>query len=122
MVSKPTVVLALQPPLVLARVIEVSSPHGVSPVTPLDLPEAQELATRLMEHKVASLQTYLRVQAVQPAAVLVAKELGRITGVVGMLFLRQAAVDQLLAGEFDALDPDTALLTQEGECPVAAYA
>ena len=122
MASTPTVVLATQPPLILARVIEVSSSHGVSPVTAADLPEAQELATRLMEHKVATLETYLRVQAVQPASVLVAQGLGRITGVIGVLFLRQAAVDQLLEGAFDALDPDTALLTEEGERPVAAYA
>jgi hypothetical protein len=122
MTNKPKVYLAPQPPLVLSKVIEVSSPHGVSPVKTEDLPEAQELATRLMEHKVASLETYLRVQTVQPAAVLVAKEAGVITGVVGMLFLRQAAVDQILAGEFDALDPATELLTVEGEAPKALYA
>lgn len=122
MASKPTVVLMSQPPLVLARVIEVSSPYGISPVSAEDLPQAQDLATRLMEHKVASLETYLRVQAVQPASVLVSKEEGRLTGVVGMLFLRQAGVDQILEGAFDALDPDSDLLTHEGECPIALYA
>ena len=122
MTHRPTVVFSTQPPLVLARVIEVSSPHGIAPVTPEDLPEAQDLATRLMEHKVASLETYLRVQTVQPAAVLISKEAGRITGVVGMLFLRQAGADQFLDGVFDALEPDSDLLTQEGESPVALYA
>jgi len=122
MSDKPKVYLAPQPPLVLSRVIAVSSPHGVAPATSADLPEAQALATRLMEHKVASLETYLRVQRVQPAAVMVAKEAGRITGVVGMLFLRPAGVDQILDGVFDALDPPTEVLTAEGECPVALYA
>jgi hypothetical protein len=118
----PRVGLAPQPPLRIAEVIAVSAPFGATPAKAGDLPEAQALATRLMEHKVASLETYLRVQAIQPAAVLVAKEAGRVTGVAGLLFLRRAGVDQILAGEFDALDPADDLLTHEGECPVALYA
>jgi hypothetical protein len=118
----PGVVLASQPPLRIADVIAVSAPFGATPATADDLPAAQELATRLMAHKVASLDTYLRVQRIQPAAVLVAKESGQVTGVAGMLFLRRAAVDQFLAGTFDALDPADDLLTHEGECPVALYA
>lgn len=119
---RPKVYLAPQPPLVLSRIIAVSAPHGATPAKAEDLPEAQALATRLMEHKVASLETYLRVQEVQPAAVLVARDEGRIAGVVGMLFLRQAGVDQILEGRFDALDPPTEVLTPEGESPVALYA
>lgn len=119
---RPSVHLAPQPPLVLSRVIEVSSPHGAVPAAPEDLAPAQALATLLMEHKVASLETYLRVQKVQPAAVLVAKDEGRIAGVVGLLFLRPAGVEQILDGVFDALDPPTELLTAEGERPAALYA
>jgi hypothetical protein len=119
---RPSVYLAPQPPLVLSRVIEVSAPHGAIPATADDLPEAQDLATRLMEHKVASLETYLRVQQVQPAAVLVSRDEGRIAGVVGMLFLRPAGVEQILDGVFDALDPPTEVLTAEGESPAALYA
>lgn len=119
---RPTVYLAPQPPLLLSRVIAVSAPHGAVPARPEDLEEAQELATRLMEHKVASLETYLRVQQVQPAAVLVARDEGRIAGVVGVLFLRPAGVEQILDGVFDALDPPTEVLTAEGECPAALYA
>lgn len=122
MSSKPMVLLPPQPPLLLQRIFDVTAPHGITPVAAQDLPEAQELAARLMAHKVASLETYLRVQVVQPAAVLICKEEGRITGVTGMLFLRQAAVDQFIEGEFDALDPADELLTREGESPVAAYA
>ncbi len=122
MAAKPTASLRLQPPLILARLIAVSAPFGVVPATPDDLPQAQTLASRLMGHKVASLGTYLRVQSVQPAAVLVSKAQGQVTGVMGILFLRQEAVDQLLDGVFDALDPDINLLTVEGETPVAAYA
>ncbi|MBS0410677.1 MAG: hypothetical protein JSR86_12240 [Proteobacteria bacterium] len=118
----PDVFLAPQPLLRIADVIAVSSPFGVAPADPRDLVEAQDLATRLMEHKVASLETYLRVQVIQPAAVLVAKEAGRVTGVAGMLFLRRAGVEQILAGAFDALDPADELLTHEGESPVALYA
>lgn len=122
MLPRPTVLLAPQPALELSRVIAVSAPHGATPATAEDLPEAQALATRLMEHKVASLETYLRVQEVQPAAVLVARDQGRIAGVVGMLFLRPAGVEQILDGVFDALDPPTEVLTAEGECPAALYA
>ena len=119
---RPEVTLAPQPPLLITEVIAASSPFGVAPASVDDLLEAQDLATRLMEHKVASLETYLRVQAIQPAAVLVAREAGHVTGVAGMLFLRQAGVDQILDGVFDALDPADDLLTAEGEHPVALYA
>lgn len=121
-VRPPKVMLAPQPPLRIAEVIAAAAPFGATPAEAGDLPHAQDLATRLMAHKVASLETYLRVQRIQPAAVLVAKEAGRVTGVAGMLFLRQAAVDQFLAGAFDALDPADDLLTPEGESPAALYA
>lgn len=105
----------------MADVIGIGARFSVSVATAEDLPEAQALAARLMAHKVADLDVYLRVQSIQPVAVMVAKEEGRITAVTAMLFLRAAAVDQFAADAFDALDPDGALLTVEGESPAAVY-
>ncbi|HWA64006.1 MAG TPA: hypothetical protein VG939_21720 [Caulobacteraceae bacterium] len=117
-----SITLLPQPRLNLRAVIEVASVHNVAPVQRRDLPSMRDLAERLMDHKVASLATYRAVQSVQPCSLLVYKEEGRVTGVIGMLFLRAAAVEQLVAGEFDALDPALELLTAEDEAPVAAYA
>ncbi|SRR5258706_7867909 len=122
MAATPSVLLIRQPHLRLARVLQVTSAFGIAPPAAAELEEARALASRLMSHKVATMDTYFRVLAVQPAAVLVFKEGGQVTGVTGQLFLNRRAVDQLLQGEFDALDPDPSLLTTEGQRPVAAYA
>ncbi|MGA0599486.1 hypothetical protein ACO2Q3_02130 [Caulobacter sp. KR2-114] len=121
MAGQPTILLPPQPPLRLADILRVTTPHGVALAAAQDLPEAQALAARLMAHKVAELDVYLRVQAVQPAAVMIAKEEGRITAVTAMLFLRPAAVDQFAQDAFEALDPANDLLTVEGESPAAVY-
>jgi hypothetical protein len=121
MTTVPSVVLLPQPALRLKSVLEVAAPHKIAPATADDLLETQALAARLMDHKVAALETYLAVMAVQPAALLIHKEEGRVTGVVGMLFLRRSGVNQILRGRFNATEVDVDLLTPEGESPVAIY-
>ena len=119
--TTPSVILLPQPALRLRSVIEVAAPHHLAPAQSDDLVEMRDLAACLMDAKVAELETYLAVQQIQPAALLIHKEDGRITGVVGMLYVRMSAVNQILRGRFNAVAPNTDLLTPEGESPAALY-
>jgi len=104
-----------------AAIVSIATELGlVAPATD-EMPQARDLAAELMRHEVVSVETLLAVQAVQPTATLVFKEDGRITGVSGQLLFRQAAVTQLYAGAFDAVDVDTRLLSRAGERPAAGY-
>lgn len=116
------VVLPAQPILRFDAVASLAASHGIVPASADDLPEMRDLAERLMNHKVASMEAYVAVQAVQPPAILVYREDGRMTGVFGRLFLREEGVRQLLDDRFDALDVDCDLLSREGERPAAMYA
>jgi hypothetical protein len=117
----PSVLLVRQPPLRAAAILASTAEIGLAPPTHGELAEARVLAARLMGHEVASLETFLAAMAVQPTAVLVFKEEGRVTGVVAQILVNRRAVDQIVAGRLDALNLDPALLTMEGRRPVASY-
>jgi len=101
--------------------LSVVAEYRCAPPNLSELIEARTLATRLMDHEVAPLDTYRRALAVQPSAVIVFKQDGRVTGLFGALMLKAPALDLVLEGRFDALAPDTDLLTRDGERPAFAY-
>lgn len=83
---------------------------------------ARDLAATLMGQEVVSVSTLRAVQAIQPAATLVFREEGRITGVFGQLLLRPSAIGPIFEGRFDALDVDTDYLSRAGELVGLGYA
>jgi hypothetical protein len=110
-----------QPILRCARVLALAAARGCAAPNTEELVEARDLATRLMDHEVAALEVYLAVQAVQPSAVLIFKQEGRVTGVFGALFLNETAGRRILERRFNALAPDPSLLTRDGEHPALVY-
>jgi hypothetical protein len=115
------VLILPQRPLCMQALVEAADAMGVSPPRLDELDEIRAFASRLIAHKVASRAAYAGALAVQPFALLVCREAGRIAGVMGQLFLRRQGVEAVLAGCFDGVDLDPALLTHEGERPIAGY-
>jgi hypothetical protein len=86
-----------------------------------EMPMARDLAATLMRQEVVSVPTLRAVQAVQPAATLVFREDGIITGVCGQLLFRPSAVSAIFAGTFDAMEVDTQYLSRPGEIVALGY-
>jgi len=91
------------------------------PPSLVELEAARELAGRLMKHEVAPLESYLAVMSIQPAAIMVFKERGRVTGVISALFLKECCLAPILDGSFDAVSPGAEQLSAEGEAPALLY-
>ena len=102
--------------------LAIGREFGMAPPTEAELPEARDLAQKLMDHKVVGIETLVAVLAIQPASSLVYKEDGRITGVSGQLMLTPEAFRVMLAGQFDATDVDTRLLARDGDLVLSATA
>ncbi|HZZ34974.1 MAG TPA: hypothetical protein VFE03_04555 [Caulobacteraceae bacterium] len=106
---------------VTRQILELASGHGMAPIGPGEFAGVGDMAARLMNHTVASPETFIAVQQIQPASSLAFQEDGAITGVFGALLLRAAAVRQLMAGVFDGVDVDLELLSRGAEVPAIAY-
>jgi hypothetical protein len=104
-----------------ASMLAIGREFGMAPPTKSELPEARALASALMEHEVVDASVLTAVLDIQPAATLVYKEDGRITGLSGQLILTARAWAPLLAGEFDALVVDPGLLAREGQLVALGY-
>src|SRR5579863_5150040 len=83
------------------RVIDFCLGHGFEMPHPDDFEAIEAMAERLMSHKVTPAHVFRQVQAVQPCSSFCYREDGAITGLIGVLLLRQPAVGQLLSGAFD---------------------
>jgi len=114
----PAAVSRLDPEAMIA----VARDAGMTPPSEDEIPIARGLASDLMKHEVVSVATLLAVRAIQPAAMLVFKEGGVVTGVFGQLLLRPAAVRPIFDGCFDALDVDVDHLSRPGELAALGYA
>jgi hypothetical protein len=77
---------------------------GFGPAGP-DAPAALALAARLMGCRVACPEAVAAVVALQPAAALVLRRLGRPIAVVATLLLRQDQGAAVVSGTFDGLSP-----------------
>jgi hypothetical protein len=104
-----------------AGMLAIGHELGMSPPTAAELPEARALASTLMNHEVVGISVLAAVLEIQPAATLVYREDGRITGVSGQLILTARAWGPLRAGEFDALIVDPNFLAREGERIALGY-
>jgi hypothetical protein len=95
--------------------LAVAAIAGMEAARNEDMPAARELASTLMGQEVVSIPILEAVQAIQPAATLIFREEGKITGVWGQLMLRPSAIEPFFDGRFDALDLDTDYLARPGE-------
>lgn len=103
-------------------VLELARQFGFGPVQPEEFPEVRAMASRLMNYEVSRCDTFEAVQSVQAGSSLCFREDGAITGIMGVLLLRPAAVAQLMEGRFDGADVDIDLLSRGGETPAIGYA
>ena len=103
------------------EVLQLGAQYGFRTAEHDDFDVVHEMAGRLMEHKVTSVATFRAVQAVQPWASCCYWENGIITGLMGLLLLRDEAVTQLMDGTFDGLEVDTTLLSRGREPPAMGY-
>jgi hypothetical protein len=71
--------------------------------------------------EVASVATFLAVLRLQPAACLALKDGGDLTALAAAMWLRPAAVAQIMEGRFDATCFDLELLSRAEEIPAAGY-
>ncbi|HEY1752760.1 MAG TPA: hypothetical protein VGG29_15995, partial [Caulobacteraceae bacterium] len=101
--------------------LQAAATIGMIKPTLEDHRAAQALAERLMNHKVVGIETLRAVQAVQPAASLVFKEAGVVTGVAGQLMLRRSAIAAFFEDRFSATDVDLDLLSRDGEMIAVGY-
>ena len=104
-----------------AGMLAIGRDFGMAPPSEAELSEARTLASTLMDHEVVGARVLATVLRIQPAATLVYKEDGRITGVSGQLILTERAWAPLLDGDFDALVVDPAFLAREGERVALGY-
>jgi hypothetical protein len=104
-----------------AEMLAIGREFDMRPPAGEEVEEACELATRLMAHKVVSSEKVREVQLVQPAATLVFKEDGRVTGLSGQLMMRENAIRPLFDGRFDAVDIDVEFLCCDGELIALGY-
>ena len=91
-------------------------------VRPDEFEFVHEMAGRLMRYEVCTADTFRAVQAIQRGSSMCLREDGIITGVFGILLLRQSAVATLLSGAFDGVDIDLDLLSRPEETPAIGYA
>jgi hypothetical protein len=100
----------------------VARDSGMAPADEQEIDVARQLAADLMQHDVVSAETLRAVREIQPAAMLVFREDGKVTGVFGQLVLRPSAIRPIFEGRFDALDVDTEYLSRAGEIAGLGYA
>lgn len=103
------------------EVLRIATRYGFESAGHDDFDVVHDMASRLMEHKVTSIATFRAVQAVQCWASCCYRENGVITGLMGLLLLRDKAVAQMLDGTFDGMEVDTDLLSRGREPAAMGY-
>jgi hypothetical protein len=93
---------------------------GFEPLADAEMAEFRAFASRLMDCEVAPAESFERALRVQPAAVLVRRNLGRICGLAATLLLRAPAEAKLLRGTFNGRRPDDDL-AGPGDAPALYY-
>ena len=102
--------------------LDVAREYGFSPVEAHEFAVVRDMAARLMNHDVSSIETFAAVQTLQPASSLCFREDGAITAIMGVLLLREPAVGPLMTGAFDGVAVQPELLSRGAEVPAIGYA
>ncbi len=101
--------------------LEAGARHDFAPPKPAEITQARTLASKLMDHEVASAETVLSILSIQPASTLVCRERGEVTGLAAVLLLKPEAESALATGEFDGLAPFEPFLARAGEAVTLCY-
>lgn len=86
-----------------------------------DIDTAREFAQRELPGNIAAGEVLEKAILHNPDNVLAFCRNDKIVGIWAMLMLGPVALEQLLLGEFNAIDPDFRFLTPGGDTPVAIY-
>jgi len=103
-----------------AAMLEAGADLGFAPAAG-DAPAALALAARLMNCQVACAASVSAAIALQPAAAMVLRQLGRPVGVVATLLLAEDQRAALISGDFDGLAPRADRLCGPQDAPSIYY-
>lgn len=103
------------------RICEVTSTFGLVLADLDQIRQARAISAALVGEGVAATETFVAVQQITQSSVFVYCEDGAVTGVLGLFFLRQAGLDAIEKGAFDAVNLDLDLVARPGEAPAAGY-
>jgi len=92
------------------------------PATTEQMAEARAFAASLIGENIVTPQTLAWVQDRTGAALFLAREEGRLTGVWAAVLLSQAGLAACHADRFDALDPNPSHVAEKGDPPAGVYA
>jgi hypothetical protein len=93
----------------------------LAPAGETDIDEAREFAAALIGPRIVSSTALKRVHEQTRAGLFLAREEGRLTGVLAFVLLSRAGLEAVWAEAFDACDPASAHMIQAGQEPVALY-
>lgn len=103
------------------RICDVTASFGLVLADLDQIRQARAISAALVGEGVAATETFVAVQQITQSSVFVYCENGAVTGVLGLFFLRQAGLDAIESGTFDAVNLDLDLIARPGEPPAAGY-
>ncbi|KRG75912.1 hypothetical protein ABB28_04580 [Stenotrophomonas chelatiphaga] len=104
-----------------AAILEVAALFHLQQASATDIVDGLELASSRVEAPLASAATFTAVQAVAPAAILVHRPHGRVTGLLATLPLDAEALARLRAGALDTRNPTPSQLLKPHQPAAASY-
>jgi hypothetical protein len=102
--------------------IRLLAPVDLHPADEAECAAGRALAAAKISPHVASVETFVRVQARTGAAVFVQTRDGEVTGVTGMLPLNTDGLREIVEHRFTSKDPPDELLCAPGDDAAAMYA
>lgn len=102
-------------------VLRVADEFGMVEPSLSDLIEAHKTAAALIDENIAAPEDYVRCKEKSGVCALVFKEDGKITGMIALLMLNEIGVEAVVSGDFDARNPDSSHLCNEGEPVFSGY-
>jgi hypothetical protein len=106
-------------------VVAIHATHAtfdIWPAEPDQMVEAREFAAALIGGNIVTPETLARVHECTGAALFLAREEGRLTGVWAAVLLTQAGVRACHDDSFNALDPDPGHVAEKSSEPAGVYA
>jgi len=94
---------------------------GLVPAGDYDIAEARTFAAELIGPNIVTAEALQRVHNRSGAGLFLAREEGRLTGVLAFVLLNAAGLAAVWDQTFNAVDPDPAHVSKAGQDPVALY-
>ena len=113
---------ASSPSSVVVAIHTTHAAFDIWPAEPDQMVEAREFAAALIGEDIVTPETLARVHDRSGAALFLAREEGRLTGVWAAVLLTEAGVRACHDDRFNALDPDTDHIAEKCNEPAGVYA